>query len=59
MLSQQLRKSHVRRLWDWGTTLYRAAVVPYAAFSMYNNPWLVAALLKAVWAAAKLLGSVM
>lgn len=54
-ITQELRKGQARRLWDWGKTLYRAAAVSYAAFSMYENPWLVKALLKAMWAAAKLL----
>lgn len=51
----EIRKSRVRHLWEWGRSLYRAAAVSYAASSMYNNPWLVMAVLKATWAAARFL----
>lgn len=52
---KEIRKSNLRNLWEWGRSLYRAAAVSYAAFSMFQNPWLVMAILKATWAAAKFL----
>lgn len=54
-LPQELRKSRLQHLWEWGRALYRAAAVSYAAFGIYQNPWLVMALMKATWAATRFL----
>ena len=45
----ELHKSRVRRLWDWGKTLYRYSAVGYGAFGIYTNPWLARAALQALW----------
>jgi hypothetical protein len=52
---QELRQSRVRQAWRWGQSLYRAAAVTYSAFSLYTNPWLVRAVLAAVWTASRVL----
>lgn len=52
---QELQRSRVQQLWQLGKSLYRSAAVASAVFSVYQNPWLAVALVKAVWAAAKLL----
>lgn len=52
---QELRKGRVRRLWEWGRTIYRVTAFSYGAFSVYENPWLVRALLAALWTACRML----
>ena len=49
----ELHKSRVRRLWDWGKTLYRYSAVGYGAFGIYTNPWLARAALQALWTGSK------
>jgi len=50
----ELRKSKVRMLWEWGTTIWRLGAMSYGAFSVYTNPWVVRAVLQATWCASKL-----
>ena len=42
-------------MWDWGKGLYRVGAVTYSAFSLYTNPWLVRAVLAAIWTASKVM----
>ena len=52
---QELKKGRVRRLWEWGRMLYRITAFSYGAFSVYENPWLVRAVLAALWTACRML----
>ncbi len=52
---QELGKGRARKLWDWGKGLYRVSAVTYSAFSLYTNPWLVRAVLAALWTASKVM----
>lgn len=52
---QELRKGRVQRLWEWGRCIYRCIAFSYGTFSVYQNPWLVRALLAAIWTAAKVI----
>ena len=52
---QELRKGRVRRLWEWGRMLYRITAFSYGAFSVYENPWLVRAVLAALWTACRMM----
>ncbi len=52
---QDLGKSRIRRLWEWGHCIYRCIAFSYGAFSVYENPWLVRAVLAALWTASRLL----
>jgi len=53
--AQELRKSRVRRLWDMGRMNYRLTAFSYGAFSVYENPWLVRAVLAALWTASRVI----
>ncbi|BDA46305.1 hypothetical protein COCOBI_08-3970 [Coccomyxa sp. Obi] len=52
---KELKKGRVRRLWEWGRMIYRVTAFSYGAFSVYENPWLVRALLAALWTACRML----
>ncbi|KAK9830611.1 hypothetical protein WJX81_005051 [Elliptochloris bilobata] len=52
---KELRKSRVRRLWDMGRMIYRLTAFSYGAFSVYENPWLVRAVLAALWTASRVI----
>ena len=52
---QELRQGRIKRLWAWGRCLYRCLAFSYGAFSVYEHPWIVRALLTAVWTASRLL----
>ena len=52
---QELKKGRVRKLWEWGHVLYRITAFSYGAFSVYENPWLVRAVLAALWTACRML----
>ena len=52
---QDLRKGHVRRFWEWGRCAYRCIAFSYGAFSVYENPWLVRAVVTALWTAGKVM----
>lgn len=48
-----VRRSKFKLVWDWGRWLYRWSAFSYGCISLYDNPWLVRALLGAIWTAAK------
>lgn len=50
---QEIRKGRVRRLWDWGRFLYRAAAMSYGAFAAYTNPWIAEAVLRGLFTCAR------
>ncbi|KAI3436128.1 hypothetical protein D9Q98_002186 [Chlorella vulgaris] len=52
----ELRKGRVRRLLDWGKSLYRVGAIGYGAFSMFTNPWVAKAVLAALWSCLRLVG---
>ena len=45
----------MRRLWDMGRMIYRLTAFSYGAFSVYENPWLVRAVLAALWTASRVI----
>lgn len=49
---QELKKSRFRQLLVWGKYIYRGAGFAYSAFMVYENPWLVRAVMTATWSAA-------
>ena len=53
---QEIRKGKIRKLWDWGRVLYRAAALSYGVFAAYTNPWLAEAVLKALFSFARFAG---
>ena len=55
MFMQELRQGRIRKLWAWGRCLYRTIAFSYGAFSVYENPWIVRALLAALWTASRVL----
>lgn len=54
-----LRRSRWRLVWGWGKVLYRSAAVSFSALQLYNNPWLLRAVLSALWTSSRLLYSQM
>ncbi|KAL0054096.1 hypothetical protein WJX82_003687 [Trebouxia sp. C0006] len=52
---RDLRKGHVRKFWEWGRCAYRCIAFSYGAFSVYENPWLVRAVVTALWTAGKVM----
>uniref|UniRef100_A0A061S5B5 Uncharacterized protein n=1 Tax=Tetraselmis sp. GSL018 TaxID=582737 RepID=A0A061S5B5_9CHLO len=50
----ELRMGRIRRLWTWARYLYRCAALGYSALSLYQHPWIVAAVLRAVYTSARL-----
>ncbi len=52
----ELRKGRVRRLLDWGKSLYRLGALGYGAFSAFTNPWVAKAVLAALWSCLRLMG---
>jgi len=53
--AQILRRSRWRLVWSWGRLLYRSAAVSFSALQLYQNPWLLRAVLSALWASSRLL----
>lgn len=51
--TQSLRRSKVKRLCEWGRYVYRWSAFTYSAVQMYQNPWLIQALLTALWTFSK------
>lgn len=49
-----MRRSRYRVVWDWGRWLYRGAAVSYSALQLYEHPWLVRALVTALWTSGRL-----
>jgi hypothetical protein len=56
MTMAELRKGRVRRLVDWGKSLYRVGAIGYGAFSMFSNPWVAKAVVAALWSCLRLMG---
>lgn len=52
---QDLRKGNVQKFWEWGRCAYRCIAFSYGAFSVYENPWLVRAVVTALWTAGKVM----
>eukprot|EP00878_Enallax_costatus_P001384 GHUV01001534.1.p1 GENE.GHUV01001534.1~~GHUV01001534.1.p1 ORF type:complete len:271 (+),score=94.73 GHUV01001534.1:308-1120(+) len=49
-----IRRSRYKVVWDWGRTLYKWGAVSYSALQLYEHPWLVRALLCAIWTSSKM-----
>lgn len=45
---QDLKKSRWRAVWEWSRFAYRWSAVGYSALKVYQNPWLVRAVLAAL-----------
>ena len=54
-IMQELRTGRMQRLWAWGRCLYRCIAFSYGAFSVYENPWIVRALVAALWTSSRVL----
>lgn len=48
---QDLKKTKFRQVLQWGRYAYRGATMTYSAFMVYQNPWLVRAVVSALWSA--------
>lgn len=48
---QDLKKTRFRQVLQWGRYAYRGATFAYSAFMVYENPWLVQAVVTALWSA--------
>jgi hypothetical protein len=44
-------------VWSWGRLLYRSAAISFSALQLYSNPWLLRAVLSALWASSRLLAA--
>lgn len=55
VLLQELKKSRFRQLLVWGKYVYRGAAFAYSALMMYENPWLVRAVVTTLWSAGAVL----
>jgi hypothetical protein len=53
-ITQAIRRSRYRAIWDWGRCLYRWGAVSYSALQLYEHPWLVRAVVAGVWASSKM-----
>jgi hypothetical protein len=51
---QAIRRSRYRVIWDWGRWLYRWGAVSYSALQLYEHPWVVRAVVTAVWASSRM-----
>eukprot|EP00879_Flechtneria_rotunda_P012376 GHRR01012924.1.p1 GENE.GHRR01012924.1~~GHRR01012924.1.p1 ORF type:complete len:265 (+),score=82.12 GHRR01012924.1:518-1312(+) len=49
-----IRRSRYRVIWDWGRWLYRWGGVSYSALQLYEHPWVVRALVAAIWTSSKM-----
>ena len=47
-------KGQVRRLWDWGLSVYRGVSWTYGTVSAFTNPWVARLLLAAVYTSARI-----
>ncbi|MEW5303663.1 MAG: hypothetical protein WDW36_006334 [Sanguina aurantia] len=52
---QGLRKTRFKQLCSWGRFVYRWTAMSYSALQMFQNPWLVQAVLTALWACSRTL----
>ena len=47
-----MKKSKFRQLLAWGRYIYRGVAFAYSALMIYENPWLVRAVVTALWSAS-------
>jgi hypothetical protein len=52
--AQAIRRRRYRVVLDWGRWLYRCCAVSYSALQLYEHPWLVRAVVSAIWTSSKL-----
>jgi hypothetical protein len=50
-----MKRSKLSQVLAWGKYAYRGAAFTYSAFAVYQNPWLVRAVLSAMWTAGTVL----
>ncbi len=50
---KDIRKGKVRRLFDWGKTLYRVTAMTSGAYAACSNPWIADAILRSLFTAAR------
>jgi hypothetical protein len=48
-VSQGLKQSRFRKLYSVGRAAYRWGSLSYSALQLYTNPWMVQAILTAIW----------
>jgi hypothetical protein len=53
--AQEMKRSNLSNLLTWGKYAYRSAAFAYSAFAVYENPWLIRAVLSAMWSASAVL----
>ena len=46
---QGLKASKFKQLCSWGRHVYRWSAMSYSCLQLYQNPWLVQAVLTAIW----------
>ncbi|KAF8057106.1 osbI [Scenedesmus sp. PABB004] len=49
-----IRRRRYRVILDWGTWAYRCSAVSYSALQLYSHPWLVRAVVAAIWTSSKM-----
>eukprot|EP01025_Chloroclados_australasicus_P069797 TRINITY_DN9905_c0_g1_i1.p3 TRINITY_DN9905_c0_g1~~TRINITY_DN9905_c0_g1_i1.p3 ORF type:complete len:153 (-),score=12.23 TRINITY_DN9905_c0_g1_i1:286-744(-) len=52
---QELKRSKMKQMLLWGKYAYRGAAFAYSALCVYENPWLVRAIVSATWSAGHVL----
>lgn len=50
-----MKKSTFSQVLTWGKYAYRGAAFAYSAFTVYQNPWLIRAVVAALWSAGSVL----
>ncbi|KAG2439665.1 hypothetical protein HXX76_005015 [Chlamydomonas incerta] len=50
---RNLKRSRFQRMCAWGRSVYCWSTYTYSAVQMYQNPWLMRALITALWAASR------
>ncbi|KAG2432350.1 hypothetical protein HYH02_012924 [Chlamydomonas schloesseri] len=50
---RNLKRSRFQRMCAWGRRVYCWSTYTYSAVQMYQNPWLMRALITALWAASR------
>eukprot|EP00803_Ostreobium_quekettii_P005513 evm.model.scf_80EXC.7 EVM.evm.TU.scf_80EXC.7 scf_80EXC:120166-124063(+) len=46
---KDLKTSKLKSAWQWSKFLYRAVALGYSAFQVFEHPWLVRAIARALW----------
>lgn len=49
-----VRRGKFKQVWEWGRRVYRWSALGYSALQMYQNPWLIQAVLTALWTFSRL-----